>query len=155
MPVSPRTQMMMEESGNSDPQELFEQSFQELAFNQLVTKAPDIVESVVSFKVLEADPKTNHAIGTFVLDQGGEEIHVPAIYADNEVMPFDTMYVKSLDQMLPLKPEWLAEVGNIGEASMGESMKAPDSLASDVDIRNIVVPPTTGRYSYASLDTRN
>ena len=144
--------MMMQESGGGDPQEIFEQSFQELAFAQLVSKAPEIVDSVVSFKVQEADPSTNHAVGAFIVERGGEEVHVPAIFADNEMMPFDTMYVKSLDQMLPLNEQWLTEVEHVGEQQMGESMKAPETLSSDVDIRNIVVPPTTGRYSYASVN---
>jgi hypothetical protein len=140
---------MMAEQEQS-PQEIFEAAFQDLALNQLITRNPEIADRVATMKILDADPETNTATGTFIIDVNGEEIHVPAILADNELMPFDSMYVVSMDMMLPLTPEWLSEVETTDMSDFGEPAKPPESMTTDADIRNVVVPPTTGRYSYAS-----
>ena len=151
MALSPRTQSMMApDQGAGSPDELFEAAFQDLALNQLVSQLPEIADSVVSMKMLELNADENTAVGTFIIMQGNDELHVPVIMADNELMPFDVMYVKSLDMMLPLTPEWLAELDRKDVEGMGTAVKAPEGLRTDEDIRNVVVPPTTGRYSYAS-----
>lgn len=148
MPLSPRTQSMMQ--GPADPEAAFEAGFQELAFTQLVSQLPEIADKVASLKVLEVSPETNSAVGTFIIIHGNDEIHVPAILSDNELMPFDVMYVKSLDMMLPLTQDWLATLQEMDVAAMGQAVEPPKTLRTDEDIRNLVVPPTTGRYSYAS-----
>lgn len=38
--------------------------------------------------------------------------------------------------------------------AMGSAEEPPEGLRTDEDIRNVVVPPTTGRYSYASAEPR-
>jgi hypothetical protein len=141
---------MMGEQGGASQEDLFEQAFQDLAMNQLISELPEIAESVASLKILELDPDNNTAVGTFIIMHGDDELHVPVILADNELMPFDTMYAKSIDMMLPLDQHWLAELDRMDVEQMGSAEKPPEGLRTDEDVRNLVVPPTTGRYSYAS-----
>jgi hypothetical protein len=89
-------------------------------------------------------------VGAFILEQEGDYIYVPCVLSENELKPFDLMYVKSKDIFLPLNNDWIEEVNKSTISSLGDGAKLPDTVATDVDIRNIVVPPTTGRYSYAS-----
>jgi hypothetical protein len=137
-------------NGNATPTELFESAFQDMALNQFLSRKPELAEQVASFKILEADPQSNTATGSIIIMRGDDEVHVPVVLTDNELMPFDTMYVRSLDMMLPLTEDWLVELDRMDTSNIGDSAAPPEFSQSDVDIRNIVVPPTTGRYSYAS-----
>lgn len=128
----------------------FEQQFGQMAYQAFSAKYPDIVNDVVTFKVLDTDLENSTAVGAFVIERGGEFIYAPAVLSDNQLKPFDLMYVKSKDIFLPLSADWLDEVNKTTLSTMGDGAKLPETVATDVDIRNIVVPPTTGRYSYAS-----
>ena len=128
----------------------FEQQFGQMAYQAFSAKFPDLMNDVVTFKVLDTDLETSTAMGAFVIERNGEFIYAPVVLSDNQLKPFDLMYVKSKDIFLPLTMDWLDEVSKTTLASLGEGAKLPETVATDVDIRNIVVPPTTGRYSYAS-----
>ena len=153
MTISPRTEAMIQGPGGT-PDDLFEEGFRELSLTQLMNSMPELAEQISAFKVLEANTETSSAVGTFIILRGDDEIHVPAVLAENDLHPFDMMYVKSLDVFLPLTPAWLMELERMDAARLGSAQPTPPNLSSDQDIRNVVVPPTTGRYSYASSGER-
>jgi len=132
----------------------FEQQFGQMAYQAFSSKFPDLMHDVVTFKVLDADITKSSAVGAFILEKNGEFIYIPAVISDNMLKPFDLMYVKSKDIFLPLSVEWMDEIAKSSISNMGEGTKLPETVATDVDIRNLVVPPTTGRYSYASVSPR-
>lgn len=150
MAQSPRTQAFSMQNSGAQVDELFDQGFQQLAYDAFVKAFPDLLENVVTLKVLDSDPDTGTAIGTFILDMQQEIFYVPAIISNNEVKPFDIFYSRRMDRYYPLNHEWLAEASKTAIGQMGAGIKTPKDLQTDVDIRNLVVPPMTGRYSYAS-----
>lgn len=134
----------------NDQTALFEEKFGTMAYQALTSKFPDLVGSVVTFKMLDSDIQLGSAVGAFILEHDGEFIYVPVLLADNQLKPLDLMYAKSKDIFLPLDSEWLEELSKGALGELGEGTKLPETVATDVDIRNLVVPPTTGRYSYAA-----
>lgn len=148
--ISPAIDAMNAPATAEDQQRIFESKFGEMAYSAFSTKFPDLVDSIVTFKILDADSEIGTAVGAFIVEEEGEYVYVPAVLADNTLKPFDMMYVKSKDMFVPLTDDWLEETRRSTLATMGEGTKLPDTVATDVDIRNIIVPPTTGRYSYAS-----
>lgn len=151
-PMSPATQNAMGGAAptESDEAKIFEQKFGEMAYQVFTAKYPELVSDVVTFKVLDSDIEQNSATGAFILDRDGEIIYIPVVLSDNQLKPMDLMYVKSQDIFLPFTEEWLDETSRLSLKELGEGAKIPETVATDVDIRNIVVPPTTGRYSYAA-----
>jgi hypothetical protein len=147
---SPRTQALQSQDQGAQVQELFNDGFTQRAYETFGKMFPDLVNEIVTLKILETDPDEGTGIGVFILDHNQEVFYVPAVFSNNEVKPLDVFYSKRLDRYLPLNPEWLNEAtkGAIGE--LGHPVQPPKTLTTDVDIRNLVVPPTTGRYSYAS-----
>ena len=148
--ISPAIDAINAPSSPEDQQHIFEQKFSEMAYSTFSTRFPDLVNSIVTFKVLDADMEKSVAVGAFIIEEDGEYIYVPAVLADNGLKPFDVMYIKSKDMFVPLTNEWLEEVRRTTLSTLGEGAKLPDTVATDVDIRNVMIPPTTGRYSYAS-----
>lgn len=155
-PMSPRTQAMTQSGVPSDQAKtLFDQGFSQMAYGVLVNKLPNITPDVVTFKVLDTDHEGGSGVGAFVVLRRGQTLYIPVVIADNQIKPLDILYYKDLNVFLPLTKEWLEEVDKLSLGELGEGVKAPETLQTDVDIRNTVVPPTTGRYSYASARNVN
>lgn len=150
MSLSPRAQVVLEKLAMASADEFFEEGFREMALHRVMSEMPELSEQIVAFKILHTDMDSDTAVGSLIVDRGSEEVHVPVILTENTLAPFDIMYVKSIDQYLPLTEDWLIELDRMDASSMGHAVDTPENLRSDQDIRNVVVPPTTGRYSYAS-----
>jgi hypothetical protein len=133
-----------------DEKQIFEDKFGQMAYQAFSGKFPDLVPEIVTFKMLDSDTEMGTGVGAFIIEQEGSYIYIPVVLSENELKPFDLMYVKDQDIFLPLNNDWLEEVNKSTISSMGDGAKLPDTVATDVDIRNLMVPPTTGRYSYAS-----
>lgn len=137
--------------GTSDQAKaLFDQGLSQMAYNVLLSKLPNVAPDVVTFKVLETDHETGSGVGAFVILRRGQTLYVPVVMADNQIKPLDILYYKDLNAFMPLSKEWLEELDKQSLGEMGQGVTPPKTMPTDVDIRNTVVPPTTGRYSYAS-----
>jgi hypothetical protein len=150
-PMSPRTQAFSAGAPSGDEEtRLFEQGFSDMAYNVMMSKFPDLVQSVVTFKVLDTDVETGAGIGAFVIQHDTEVIYIPVVMADNQIKPVDLFYHKGLNVFLPLNNEWLDEVSQLSMEEMGETVAPPKSLYRNVDTRRIMVPPVSGRFAYAA-----
>lgn len=137
--------------GTSDQAKaLFDQGLSQMAYNVLLSKLPNVAPDVVTFKVLETDHETGSGVGAFVILRRGQTLYVPVVMADNQIKPLDILYYKDLNAFMPLSKEWLEELDKQSLGDMGKGVTPPKTMPTDVDIRNTVVPPTTGRYSYAA-----
>jgi hypothetical protein len=150
--LSPRTQQMQAgmDAGPDQETALFEQGFSDMAYALLSSRMPDVVADVVTFKVLDVDIDKGSGVGAFVVLRGEAPIYVPVVMADNAIKPLEIFYHKKLNVFLPLTKGWLDEIDKTSLSSLGTGVKTPETLYTDVDIRNVVVPPITGRFSYAA-----
>lgn len=150
--LSPRTQQMQAgmEAGPGQETALFEQGFSDMAYALLSSRMPDVVADVVTFKILDVDIDKGSGVGAFVVLRGESPVYVPVVMADNAIKPLEIFYHKKLNIFLPLTKGWLDEIDKSALASLGTGVKTPETLYTDVDIRNVVVPPITGRFSYAA-----
>lgn len=150
-PMSPRTQAFVQGAPSGDEEtKLFEEGLSQMAYNVLVSKFPDLIQNVVTFKILETDIENGAGAGAFVVQHDNETLYIPVVMADNQIKPLDMFYHKGLNVFLPLNNDWLDEVSQLTLDETGEALDAPKSLRRNVDTRNIMIPPTTGRYAYAA-----
>lgn len=151
-PLSPRMQQLQGGTGQSPDQatSLFESGLSEMAYQLLTQRVPDLVPDVVTFKILKTDVDKGYGVGAFVVSRHGQSLYIPVVMSNSAIKPLDIMYHKALNMFLPLNKGWLDELSKAGLATLGTGVKTPETLYTDVDIRNIVVPPITGRFSYAS-----
>ena len=151
MPVSPRTQAFMQPPPTEEDATMaFEDGFSQMAQSVFSSKFPELMGNLVTFKILKSDIKTGSGVGAFILSIDGEEVYVPAILATNSIKPLEIMYFKDKDIFLPLTKEWLEEVARGSLDELGAGVKPPDTLNPDQDIRNVVIPPPGGRYTFAA-----
>jgi hypothetical protein len=147
---SPRTLAFQMPQAPEDEKDLFTQGFSELAYRALQKSQPELMADVITFRVLDVDVEEGRGIGTFILQNSQDIVFVPCIVADNAIKPLDLFYSRTADRFYPFTTDWLQEAANSNVNQLGNGVKAPKTMPTDVDIRNLVVPPTTGRYSYAS-----
>ena len=151
--LSPAIQALQQTPSDDTQKQMFEQQLGQMAYQNFAAKFPDLVESIVTFKTLGSDAEAGTGFGAFILDIAGEPVYVAAVFSDSSLSPIEIMYVKSRDVFVPFTSDWVREISRSASQELGSPSKLPDSVATDVDIRNLVVPPTTGRYSYASVAT--
>lgn len=137
-------------AGPDQESDLFTQGMSEMAYNLLSSRMPDVLESVVTFKVLNVDIDKGAGVGAFVVLRNEQPIYIPVVMVDNAIKPLEIFFHKSMNVFLPLTKGWLDEIDKTSLSSLGTGVKTPETLYTDVDIRNVVVPPITGRFSYAA-----
>jgi len=149
--MSPRTQAFMQPPPTADDAtRAFEDGFSQMAQGILGNKFPELMDKVVTFKVLESDLDNGSGIGAFVLDFDGIALYVPAILSSNQIKPLAVVYYKDKDIFLPLNKEWLGEIERNALDNLGEGVDPPKELNPDADIRDLVIPPSTGHNVYAN-----
>lgn len=152
--MSPKTMQSVEQQGVGSPEEAqLKQLFSDLAYAMLEGKAPQVVPMVQDFKVLEVDLDNNKAVGAFSVQSGGGSAMIPIVMSDGKVKPPELVYSQESKSYLPLTDEWLSELASPNSSYLGKSAKAPKTLSSDMDVRALTLPPSTGRFVYASYDS--
>jgi hypothetical protein len=143
--LSPAIQALEQVPTSESQRQIFERHIGDTAYQVFAAKYPDLVESIVTYKLLDSNPDAGTGFGVFILDLDGESLYVPTVFADSELAPIEIMYVKSKDMFAPLTPEWIAATQRGADQALGEAQKLPETVATDVDIRNLMVPPMTRR----------
>ena len=147
---SQRTQSFQMPQAPEDERDAFVSGFSELAYRAFQKSQPELMGSVLTFRVLDVDVEEGRGIGTFIVQYEQDIVFVPCVVSDNAVKPLDMFYSRTADRFYPFTTSWLQESTKGGVNQLGRGVKPPKSMPTDVDIRNLVVPPTTGRYSYAA-----
>lgn len=152
--MSPRTQQLQmgQGAGVDQATAMFERGFSDMSYNVLTNKFPDLIPDVVTFKVIDTNLEKGVGVGAFVIMRGERPLYVPVVMSENAIKPLELVYDKALNVFLPLSKGWLNELDKTQLSSLGKGVKTPETLYSDVDLRNIVVPPITGRFSYAAWE---
>ena len=80
-PISPRTQQLQAGMNNGPDQEsaLFEQGMSEMAYNLLSSRMPDVMENVVTFKILNVAIDKGSGVGAFVVLRNEQPIYIPVV----------------------------------------------------------------------------
>ena len=145
--------MSGEQQGASSPEESqLKQLFSELSYAMLEGKMPTISPNILSFKVLEVDLDKRRGVGVFKAKVGQNTASIPIVMNDGKVLTPEVIYSDKSKTYLPLKNNWMEELKNPSENYLGKSAKAPKTLSSDMDVRALTLPPSTGRFVYASYD---
>lgn len=149
--ISPKTMVAGEQQGANSPEEMeLKNLFSQLSYTMLEGKAPNTLPYVTSFKVLEVDMGANRAVGAFELDINGNKALIPVVMSDGKVKSPEVVYSGKAKSFIPLSDKWIEEIQKPEIEYLGKSEKAPDTLSSDLDVRAATLPPTTGRFVYAS-----
>jgi len=143
-------QAQMGQSEPVSPEEAFREGFSQMANDALGKQSPELMPDVVTFRCLSVDPDAGKGVGAFVIMRDDQIYYAPVMVSDSQLKPIDMFYSRQLDRYYPLSNEWLREASKSSLGTSGGAVEPPKTLRTDMDIRSLVIPPTTGRYSYAA-----
>lgn len=144
-----RGQMKMAELGGGQDTP-FEQAFSNLAHAYIKDKAPKLLDFEVGFQLLEKNQENTKAVGVFGFKIGSQWVYVPVFFLNGDLKGHELLYIKSQDQFLPLKENWINHI-------LG---KKPSVLGDGVN-RNLsqlgIMPPnlyqlSRSPYKFASAE---
>lgn len=128
------------------------QDFQQEAMNKLSVTAPSLVNGVLRFQDLsEGFTKvTNVKVGVLVLNLPAGAFLIPVISRDDVILPLDSIYDTASDKFKPLTPSYVQQIMSMQGTRLGMPQRIPSYVNVNPSIYNMIVPPRTGKYAYAS-----
>lgn len=133
----------------------FEQSFFQLAYNQLQDKIKKLNRFLIGFELVKKNEDNTKALGVFGFkSDNGQTLFVPVFFVNGAVKNIDLLYSKNNSQFYPLNDDFAnllleSDSSALGTKADQDSKKLKHQTHS-TDLRDLVIPPRTGRYTYAS-----
>lgn len=125
----------------------------EIALQKLLQLFPELSAYIVSFKDITEESGREGAglqIGMFILQFGQEYYYVPVIAKNDTVMPIDSLFSSSTGTFSPLTKSFLDKAISSSQVYLGKSKKIPDTVPQNPSVYDMVTPPRTGKFVYAS-----
>lgn len=98
----------------------FENSFSNLAYASLRERAPQALEYVIGFQILERNQKDTRAAGIFGFEAGDRVFYSPAFFIDGDIKGSEIIFLPDQNLVLPLKDNWLNDLLRRKPFSMGQ-----------------------------------
>lgn len=119
--------------------------------NRLNAQTPDLSKFVVAFKDLSSDlpEDTGMNIGMIILDIKGSYYYIPVVSKSGNVQVIESIFDGTAKKFIPLtrkSVKWIIDKGH----KLGKAERIPTTVARDPDLYDVIVPPRTGKYVYAS-----
>lgn len=126
--------------------------FSDIALAKLLQTAPDLGPLVLNFQDVsdELGEDTGCKVGVFVIRSGAEVLYVPVISRGEDVYPIDSIFVDSQKKFMPLTRMTIDSIVAAGQIEPGKPTKVPPTVTQNPSVQDLISPPRTGKYAYAS-----
>ena len=126
-------------------------SFNDMALEKLAKSAPELTRYVVAFNDMsgELSDSSSVNVGVFVLKRGGTQFFVPVIAKSGTVFPIDSVYLGDKKTFFPLTQKTVEQIRSGGSFIIGEPSRIPAAAVRNPDLKDLIVPPRTGKFIYA------
>lgn len=127
--------------------------FSEIALAKLLQQLPELSNFIVTFKdVSEELNKEDDTtkVGIFILSFGGSYYYLPVIGKNDVVQPMDSLFNPQDQTFTPLIKPFLEKLIAGQSESFGSRRKIPSTVTQNPSVYEMVVPPRTGKFVYAS-----
>lgn len=127
--------------------------FSDLALAKFLQTSPELGPLIVNFSELTdemQDSNTGTRVGIFILKAGAGIITVPVIAKGDTIFPIDSVFMEDEKKFKPLSNSTTSYILNSTSKSPGKVTKIPDTVETNPNLQNLINPPRTGKFSYAS-----
>jgi len=132
-----------------DPEGSFEQAFGSLAYNYLKSNAPQLLDHVVGFQLVDRDEDKTKACGLFGIKLGDQWLYAPVFFLNGELKGHELLYVKAKDAFVPLKENWVNYLQGRRPQQLGEQSQQDAYQLGGMapDISRLAYLPGMGKMS--------
>lgn len=126
--------------------------FTEIAMQKLGQTAPELTNLIVAFRDIseESSAENDVSVGVFILRSGPFTYFVPVIQKDYTVHPIDSVFFCQEGKFRPLSKSTVSQIINSGKLEPGKKTKVPKGVSRNPSVYDLVNPPRTGKFVYAS-----
>lgn len=127
--------------------------FADIALAKFLQTAPELGSYIVNFSEVDDEmgsSETGIKVGVFVLRTGAGPAYVPVINKGETIFPIDSIFLETENIFRPISQSTINYIVNTASADIGKSKKIPDSVEQNPSLYNLVNPPRTGKFVYAS-----
>ncbi len=126
--------------------------FPEIAMQKLSQTAPELTNLIVAFRDIseEASAENDVTVGAFVLQSGTSTYYIPVIQKDHTTHPIDSVFFCDDRKFKPLSKSTVSQILNASKLDPGKKAKIPAGVSRNPSVYDLVNPPRTGKFVYAS-----
>lgn len=127
-------------------------NFSQMALEKLNAASPGLSKYVIAFKDMSSDLQDSDGVevGVFIMRNGGSMFYVPVISRGGVTFPIDSIYLADRKAFFPLTKKTLEQIQSSQNANVGQAARIPQGAIKNPDLKDLVVPPRTGKFMYAS-----
>jgi hypothetical protein len=135
---------------NQAPPPTPEQQIMDIIQQKINNEYPYMLKYLKNINMIDKkEDSLSYVFGAEMETPYGEFV-APIFVVNGLIKPISLLFDKQNGIFIPNSEQWIKMTDSIMSPQIGEQTKVPKDLKTDVDVRNLVIPPTTGRYSYAS-----
>lgn len=126
--------------------------FSDIALAKLLQTVPELGSLIITFQDVteELQDDSSTQVGVFVLRSGGDIFYIPVISKNDNVYPIDSIFFESQKKFFPLTKKTVALVTASSQLEQGRPAKIPKTVVGNPSVYELINPPRTGKYVYAS-----
>lgn len=127
-------------------------NFSQMALEKLNAASPGLSKYVIAFKDMTSELQDSDGVevGVFIMRNGGSLFYVPVISRGGVTFPIDSIYLADRKAFFPLTKKTIEQIKTSQNSNVGATARIPQGVISNPDLKDLVVPPRTGKFMYAS-----
>jgi len=147
MAISPSVQQhhaQFDQQEAAPTEQTFRKKFGESAYNAFKAKFPSLLQSIVTFKVIDADIDAENGLAVFILAKGDDVVYAPVVLANGMIESCEMVYNKTDDSFLPLTESVVENVVNANQLTDYKLTQGQPSIEDTRDMfKNFTRPPVS------------
>lgn len=127
-------------------------NFSQMALEKLNAASPGLSKYVIAFKDMSSELQDSDGVevGVFIMRNGGSMFYVPVISRGGVTFPIDSIYLADRKAFFPLTKKTVEQIQTSQNTNVGQAARIPQGAIKNPDLKDLVVPPRTGKFMYAS-----
>jgi hypothetical protein len=127
--------------------------FADIALAKFLQTAPELGPLIVNFSEVNddmGDSGSGVKVGVFILRTGAGIGYAPVISKGDTIFPIDSIFLEDEGIFRPISNSTINYLVNSASGSIGKAVKIPETVDQNPSLYNLVNPPRTGKFVYAS-----
>lgn len=126
--------------------------FSDLALAKLLQTVPELGSMIANFQDVsdELPEDSTIQVGVFVLQSGSQVFYIPVVAKNGNVYPIDSVYLDDKKKFFPLTRKTVSMITTSSQTEQGKATRIPNTVIGNPSVYELINPPRTGKYVYAS-----
>lgn len=127
----------LKSAGPENPnQQQLEQDFGKLAYTFLRDRAPQLINYLLGFEIVDQEEDGSKAIGIFGFKVNDSYYYVPVFFVNNQIKGMDLLFNKKHNTFVPLQESWVNYILNKQSISLGQTTPNNQEVRKDFENPN-------------------